>query len=102
MFVAFMPPCIYFLMMYCFRFIIRVESVRFCIRFNFETKTLSKPFKNHSLPFSKISLVSRFGLNSKPMSQNPKIDVCNDLSLLRAFKSSFLNSNPVLYSNPFQ
>ncbi len=36
-----------FVLMYCFRFIMRVESVRFHITFKFKTKTLLKPFENH-------------------------------------------------------
>jgi hypothetical protein len=28
MFVVFMPPCIYFVLVYCFRFVVRIESVR--------------------------------------------------------------------------
>jgi hypothetical protein len=86
-----MLPCIYFfVLMYCSRFIMWVESVCFCIWFKFKIKDPSKPFKNNSFPFSKIYLVSRFSLNSKPMSQNPKIDFWKDLSLLRALKSPFL------------
>jgi hypothetical protein len=42
MFVTFMLLCIYFVLVYCFRFVVRVEIICFrsnSIRFEFETKT---------------------------------------------------------------
>jgi hypothetical protein len=70
-----------------------VESacfVRIRIRFKFEPKTPSKPFKKSFLfIFFKIFLVSRFDLNLNPRCQNPKAFFQKDSNFILNFQNLF-------------